>query len=224
MRATNAALAAYRAETGDPEPIVRYILPHKPVVIGYAIREGMRANKLHADGVSARQLEQPHVEVKFSLVRASGNNGSNGLYFLTIRQGPGSIRYRWTDPNGVEQIMFVCATQEVPDPTLHKALANAKDYFERRKKIWSIAYRGKISETAADRVFNAVNKKLALAYLACDVARGAARTNGVAEGMETIRRLQRDPAETVRFFTQLGISASRNAHPKILNGALAALA
>ena len=221
MRATSAARAAYRAETGELEPVVWYILPHKPVVIGYAIREGMRANTLNADGVSARQLEHPHVEVKYSLVRANKNSG---LYFLTIRQGPGSIRYRWTDPNGVEQILFVCATQAVPDPDLYRALANAKDYFERRKKIWNIAYRGKISEAAAERVFNAVNKKLALAYLACDVARGAARTNGVADGIETIKRLQQNPAETVRFFTQLGISAHRNAYPTILNGALAALA
>lgn len=218
MRVSKEALRAFTLGTKISEPQVLYIAPRTPTIIGYAVYENWRKDTTHAENVSAKQLEQPHVATTVLHVRS---NAGSALFFLTIKQDPGPIWYRWIDPRGAEHHMLVCATP--PDDDLAGALVHTKNYLHRRQNIWRICHRGRIDEEAADRMFNAVGRRLSLAYSSCGVLRHTTKERGLVGGGEWIEQLRKDNEAAARLFAELNIPVKPQAYRKVLTGALAAL-
>lgn len=216
MRVSSAALAAFRRNTGLTEHRVLYVTPNTPVNIGYTFNPAAIKDRIHPEGVSARQLERPHVEANFAYERVYTGRS---LFFLAVKQTPGPIHYRWIDPEGEERHVLVCATESTPD--LVGAISETASHLRRRESVWKVAFRGKIKEEVADQVLRAVDK-FAHALAACDVIKYFVYGVGREAGREQIALLLNDPRAMKSFLSEHRINAG-NAGPKVLTAALIAL-
>jgi hypothetical protein len=217
VKASPAALAAFRRHTGLTEHRVLYVTPNTTVNIGYTFNGAAAKDRIHPEGVSARQLQRPHVQTAFAYERVYTGRG---LFFLAIKQQPGPIHYRWINPEGEERHVLVCAAEPTPD--LVGAISETARYLSRRESVWKVAFRGKLKEEVADQVLKSVDK-FSHALTACDVIKYFVHGIGAEAGREKITLLlEGDPSGIKSFLNDQRISVG-NAAPKVLAAALIAL-